>query len=1040
MIIKSGLSAMLALTLCLQAPCQSDYYFEHITEANGLSDNRITCFFKDRAGYMWIGTQNGLNRYDGNNFLIYNAGQDTRGISNPFVTAIKQDSRDRLWVSSRNGLNLIDTKTDSIHVFLPSPHSGRRDKNYLPSNLIWDILIDSRDRVWIAADGRDLCYYDPEKKEFCYFPWLEYALKNKAHRKGMYNSIRKLYDKSDHELWLGTSAGLFSFNLLTGEFAMHPSLEADDFIALKQAAGKTYFLQEPSGYVQAIKEKAPPEYYSLHPSPEKNNPEKTGKNERIWFPAGRGILEINTNSGKTRLLQHETGNPHALPAGNISVVFREDNGLAWVGTDNGLGKFNPAVNSFVFHRLIDSKENLPYRQEPDRKTADIGYVMYSARDNKYYACSPQFNCLYIIDRSTNHKDSITHAAGTPLQNCSYVHEDENGLLWILAGPRLFQYDRKRKEIKSITSIKAPANVQFSTLAEDDADNLWIAAYGEGLYRYNKASGKIWRPTDKDGFYSVLPTCLFFDKRHRRMLVGTFDYGMYEFKYGHKDSVASTRKLMTDDVFSSYLINDIIQSDDGNIWAAAHADGIAILSGSDSIRFLRKISIKEGLPDNNVYSLQKDLNGNIWAGAYKGLSKLDLNGKLINNYGIHNGFYFKDLYNPISLGAEGRLMAPVEKGFVEFDPFGLAYALPGFPIVINSVNLKNMGPVNHADKDGSYTFDYTNNAIVFELAALNYHYSSHTKYLHRLEGLENKWDTGAAYQISYNNLPPGNYAFKAKAIDFEGNVSTNEAVFAFTILAPWWQKAWFIITAIALSALALFLITRSRIKKLKNRLALQQQVAELKEQALRSQMNPHFIFNSLNAIQELVISGNQAGAYQYLARFSKLLRMVLDVSEKNFIPLSREIEVCRLYLELESLRFSHSFAYSIDAEEIDACAVVFPTMLSQPFIENAIWHGLIPKKGVKRLQIRFEERDELVVCTVHDNGIGRERAMAIKAGKIGASHRKPKGIALAQQRIQPLKAAGLKEASITITDDKDEQGESRGTTVQILVSTEYHQAI
>ena len=1031
---------MLALIACLQAQSQSDYYFEHLTEANGLSDNRVTCFFKDRAGYMWIGTQNGLNRYDGASFLVYNSGQDARRISNPFITAIKQDRQDRLWVSSQNGLNLIDIENDSAYVFLPGPYSGRHDKKYIPSNLIWDIFIDTLDRVWLAADGRDLCCYDPIKDEFSYFPWLDYVLKNKAHRKGMYNSIRKLYYKSANEIWLGTSAGLFSFNMSNGKFFMHPSNEADHFIALEQTAGKTYFLQSPSDYVQAIREKASPERYSLRPSLKNDNPITLEKNEHIWFPAGKGLLEINAISGATRLLQHEADNPLSLPAGNIYTVFRENNGPVWVGTDNGFGKFNPDVNAFAFHRIIDRKDNLPYQQDLYRNKADIRYVLYSSIDNKYYACSPRYDCLYIIDKNNNRKDSITHAAGMPLQDCSYIHEDENGLLWILAGPHLFQYDRKKKEIRAITDIKAPEGVLFSALTEDDEGNFWIASHKGGLYRYNKRSGQVWHFGDKDAFSSSLLTCLFFDKQYKRMLIGTFDYGMYEFKYGDKDTGYLTRKLMEDKVSNSFLINSIIQSDDGNIWISAHSDGISILSGNDSLRFLRKIAIKDGLPDNNVYNLQKDLDGNIWAATYKGLTKLDAKGRLIRNYDAHNGLYFKDLYNPISLSADGKLITPVEKGFVEFDPSSLTYKLPAFPIVMNSVNVKNIGLINHPDKKGSHTFDYTNNAIVFELAALNYRYSAHTKYLHILEGLENTWNASSARQISYNNLPPGNYVFKAKAIDFEGNVSANETVFPFTILAPWWQKRWFIAAAIILSGLSIFLISRSRIRKLKTKLALQQQMAELKEQALRSQMNPHFIFNSLNAIQELIISENQAGAYQYLARFSKLLRMVLDVSEKNFIPLSREIDVCRLYLELESLRFSHSFIYSIDAEDMDSSAIMFPTMLVQPFIENAIWHGLIPQKGVKRLSIRFEERDDLIVCTVCDNGIGREKAMAIKARKIGASHRKPRGIALAMQRIQTLKAAGLKEASITIVDHKDEQGNGKGTIVQILVSTENTQAI
>lgn len=1032
---------LLAVLAWMQAQSQTDYSFEHITEADGLSDDRITCFFKDRVGYMWIGTENGLNRYDGNSFLIYNAGQASRKISNPFVTAVKQDSQGRLWVATRNGLNVIDIKNDSTTVFVPGSHGGRRNKGFIPSNLIWDIFIDSRGIIWIAADGRDLCCYDPEKGEFSYFPWLEYLLAIKDHRKGKYNSIRKLYYKSSEEIWLGTSAGLFSFNMITGKFSSHPSKEADHFISLEQKGDKTYFLQAPSEYVQAVKKDSFPVYYAFASSiRHKRRPERTDQRDLVWFPACKDLLEIDTRSGNTRIIKHESDNVHSLPAGNIHTVFSENAGPVWVGTDNGIGKFNPAINSFAFHRVIGHKDNLPYQQDLYRRKADIRHVLYSSLDDKYYACSPRFNCLYIIDRSSLHKDSITVADGVPLKNCSFIHEDTRGLLWILAGQHVFLYDRKTKEIKVVRSIVAGNQAQFSSLTEDRKGNIWIASFNEGLYRYNPASGYLRKFAASDSFKSLLPTCLYYNEQSNTLLTGTFDYGVYEYRDPGGDTGFFTKELMERSVISHYLINDIAKGIDDNIWIAAHSEGISILAGKGGMHFLRKIGIEDGLPDNNVYSLQKDAEGNMWAAHYKGLSKFDPKGGLLKNYDLRNGLYFKDLYNPLSITSRGSLLVPVEKGFVEFNPSDRCYTMPPFSVIINSVDVKNAGPVNDPGEKGRNVFGYKDNGIAFDLAALNYYYSSHTKYVYILEGLESNWNTSSLHQVSYSNLRPGDYVFKAKAVDFEGNASANEAVFSFTIRAPWWQKTWFIISASVLVALMICAMIVYRLKKIRDKMALQQQMAELKEQALRSQMNPHFIFNSLNAIQELIVSDKPMGAYQYLSKFSKLLRMVLDISERNFIPLSREMEVCNLYLELESLRFDHSFSYSVDAEEMDTSTTMFPTMLVQPFIENAIWHGLIPKKGPQCLQVKFEERDDLVICTVRDNGIGRERSMAARAGKIRLSHSRPRGIGLAMQRIQTLKATGIREASITISDDRDAYGDVNGTIVQILVSPETNQAI
>lgn len=199
------------------------------------------------------------------------------------------------------------------------------------------------------------------------------------------------------------------------------------------------------------------------------------------------------------------------------------------------------------------------------------------------------------------------------------------------------------------------------------------------------------------------------------------------------------------------------------------------------------------------------------------------------------------------------------------------------------------------------------------------------------------------------------------------------------------------------------------------------------------MNPHFIFNSLNAIQELIVTKNFTESYQYLSSFSKLLRMVLNNSESNFIPLSAEIEMNRHYLQLESLRFKKSFHYEINIDaDIDEDTTLVPSLLLQPFLENAIWHGLMPKEGEKILDISFKGEADQLICVIEDNGIGREKASAIKAGKIGANYFESKGMTLSRQRIEMLNQQLKENFSIQIVDLKDSAGLATGTRVIIAV--------
>ena len=212
-------------------------------------------------------------------------------------------------------------------------------------------------------------------------------------------------------------------------------------------------------------------------------------------------------------------------------------------------------------------------------------------------------------------------------------------------------------------------------------------------------------------------------------------------------------------------------------------------------------------------------------------------------------------------------------------------------------------------------------------------------------------------------------------------------------------------------------------------SMNEQLSKAKLEALRSQMNPHFIFNSLNAIQECILTNKVDAAYEYLSKFSKLQRMVLNNSEKELIPLSREIEMLQLYLSLESLRFSKSFSYTIDIPSmIDIDEVIIPSLITQPIVENAIWHGLRNRDGEKILKITYEEKNGHIFITIEDNGIGREQAAIIKQQKIGSSQYASKATIMLSQRLLVLSQQLQADIRVHTTDKKDAAGNAAGTIV------------
>ena len=217
------------------------------------------------------------------------------------------------------------------------------------------------------------------------------------------------------------------------------------------------------------------------------------------------------------------------------------------------------------------------------------------------------------------------------------------------------------------------------------------------------------------------------------------------------------------------------------------------------------------------------------------------------------------------------------------------------------------------------------------------------------------------------------------------------------------------------------------------LGINEKFSTAKLEALRSQMNPHFIFNSLNAIQECILTNKVDAAYEYLSKFSKLQRMVLNNSAKEFITLSSEIEMLKLYLSLESLRFSQSFTYTIEIDKnTDAEDIQLPSMLIQPYVENAIWHGLRNNVGDKNLKIHCVEKAGELIITIDDNGIGREKAAAIKAQKLGTGQVESKGTVLTEERINILSLKYNAKIKVETIDKINSLNEASGTTIIIIL--------
>lgn len=322
--------------------------------------------------------------------------------------------------------------------------------------------------------------------------------------------------------------------------------------------------------------------------------------------------------------------------------------------------------------------------------------------------------------------------------------------------------------------------------------------------------------------------------------------------------------------------------------------------------------------------------------------------------------------------------------------------------------------------------YDENKIAFTFSSQSLKYQNEIRYQFRLAGVDQDWQV-ASYednQVNYKTLPAGHYTFQVRALS---RSSVSETLsYSFSISAPFWTKWWFYVCITVGLALLIYIYSVRQIRKQQRKALMHKELYESKLTAIQAQMNPHFIFNSLNSIQDLVLRNDSEQAYRYISKFALLVRNTLNHSDTEFIDYTAEISSLELYLSLEKLRFIDSFDYTITSSGISDIQI--PPMLIQPFLENALLHGLLHKDGNKKLTINFS-LSEALICTIVDNGIGRKEAKRIQ--KRQHVDHKSFAINAIKKRLEIL-AIQYNGKFEVIYEDLEEDGSATGTKVILKI--------
>ena len=479
------------------------------------------------------------------------------------------------------------------------------------------------------------------------------------------------------------------------------------------------------------------------------------------------------------------------------------------------------------------------------------------------------------------------------------------------------------------------------------------------------------------------------------------------------------------------INDIKESRDGLLWIATNGGGLIALRNG---KVEWKISKSDGLTSDICRTLFVKAN-EVWVGTDKGLNRIVFSpkGYQISKFTRGDGLS-SNIINAVALDSNIVIIGTPEGiNYFNIDSVSFRSAIN---LVIDDVLVSD----RHIELSAqSIILPHKSNNIRFEFAGISFRSSGEITYKYRLVGLDTAWKTTQDNFLSYPTLPSGQYKLELQAINKFGFQSRMLSV-PFTIEELLVEKTWFRSLVFATLLIFTFLFVYWLIRRVRRRdmekSDIRRRIAELEQLALKSQMNPHFIFNCLNSIQQFVLDKDVEGSNRFITGFSRLIRQTLDISAKREIPLSEEIIYLSTYLELEKTRFENKFTYEIRvADGLNAEQVYVPPMMLQPFVENSIRHGIRYRTDSSgKIVVSFARTDHELTCSVEDNGVGREASRLFKSNN--PIEYQSKGMKLIADRVEFLNMHSANPITISIEDLKDESENPTGTRVTMKFPLEY----
>jgi ligand-binding sensor domain-containing protein len=935
------------------------------------------------------------------------------------IGVLLEDHNGTLWVGTNKGLDTLNRQTGKFTHIKDNSEDGLA----LGQEQIRVLYEDRNGTIWIGC-GNTFGAQDPLLHGLYKFDKATRKITRYHHHEKdetslVDNRVRAIFEDSRGVLWIGTAGdGLHIMDREKGTFQrclydpknlqklsrppvnVHADYAADHITFINEDLQGCIWI---GTYAAGINRYNPVAKTMEYFGNSGNDSHNIGKND-FW-----GLLKTKDNllwasgwepANESQVLYRISTLTDRLPYSHygkeVRAFAQAADGVMWIGTNRGLLKdkedvFLPNTNKAIATNFIWSLEH-----------DSLNNLWVSTLDGLYYL------------------DKITNTA------TAFRHDDKN-----------------------LNSIASEA--VYATQLMGDGTIL-IGTY-QGLDQMNISTGiikhHVYNPIDSGSINANRVTCIKKD-RAGNIWVGTTK-GLNRFDQ-------HTGRFSNDLDVNGSAIFFIFEDSRSNIWVGSYRSGLYVYN--QQLKKFSTFNDSTGLINNTILvkGMTEDSAHLLWLNTDIGFIQLNAETKEAVLFGKSWGIDPKVTIGNGFTSLQGEIYFGDTAGYYHFQPerFKKETVIKPQPY-ISKFFISNRQLIPGKDKvlpqrlsqTEKITLHYDQNNFAIEFTNIDFVTLEQEKnLLYKLDNYDEAWrkssDEKKAY---YYNVPPGNYVFRVKAVNSQGTWAEQRVVIIVT--PAWWNTWWFRIAAGIFLIALLYSLIRWRLHEKFNRqlelsekekklAELQQQKMELEMQALRAQMNPHFIFNSLNSINNFILENDRVMASAYLNKFSKLVRMILQNSKASLISLESELEALKLYLELEALRFNYHFTYRITVpKEIDIEGLKVPPLIIQPYAENAIWHGLMQKENKGLLDIEISQENDHLFFKIADDGIGRQ-ASAAAASKSATMH-KSMGLQITADRIAMMQHSNGTSSPVTIIDLLHPDGSGAGTEVFIKIPVIYDQS-